>query len=99
MLYFLRGSLPWQGLPGRSKNEKYTNIKNKKKEISLDELCLNQPREFQDFMVYCRKMSFTGDPDYPYILGLFHACMDRNGVDKAIPDFIWNKNRLFMEKE
>jgi len=27
LLYFLRGSLPWQGLPGRSKTEKYNNIK------------------------------------------------------------------------
>jgi len=30
LLYFLKGTLPWQGLPGRSKNEKYNNIKLKK---------------------------------------------------------------------
>ncbi len=50
LLYFLRGSLPWQGLPGRSKNEKYNNIKRKKKEVTIDELCMNHPAEFKDFM-------------------------------------------------
>ena len=39
LLYFLKGSLPWQGLPGRTKEEKYAGIKKKKKEVSLSELC------------------------------------------------------------
>jgi len=30
MLYFLKGSLPWQGLQGRTKEEKYNRIKDKK---------------------------------------------------------------------
>ncbi len=71
LLYFLRGSLPWQGLPGRSKNEKYHNIKKKKVETSLDELCKNLAPEFKQFMEYCRKLSFTDDPDYTYIIKLF----------------------------
>ena len=41
LLYFLKGTLPWQGLPGRSKAEKYANIKKKKKEVSIEELCKN----------------------------------------------------------
>lgn len=99
LLYFLRGSLPWQGLPGRSKDEKYNNIKRKKKEVSIEELCLNQPMEFKEFMQYCRSLSFTADPDYRYILSLFDGCMERNGYDVKTPDFIWNKNRLVLEKE
>ena len=39
LLYFLRGSLPWQGLPGKSKLKKYANISKKKKEVPLEELC------------------------------------------------------------
>ena len=99
LLYFLRGSLPWQGLPGRSKDEKYNNIKRKKKEVSIEELCLNQPVEFKEFMQYCRSLSFTADPDYRYIMSLFDGCMERNGYDVKTPDFIWNKNRLVLEKE
>jgi len=99
LLYFLRGSLPWQGLPGRSKTEKYNNIKRKKKEVTVEELCNNQPPEFKEFMQYCRGLSFQADPDYKYILGLFESCCDRYKYDLKTPDFIWNKNRLFLERE
>jgi casein kinase 1 len=99
LLYFLKGSLPWQGLPGRSKNEKYNNIKKKKLEVTVEELCKGYPDEFKEFMNYCRKLSFTEDPDYKYIIGLFEGCMKKNGFDPKVPDFIWNKNRLHMEKE
>ena len=99
LLYFLKGSLPWQGLPGRSKAEKYANIKKKKKEVKIEELCKDQPDEFAEFMHYCRGLSFTQDPDYGYIISLFEACMKKNSVNPGTPDFIWNKNRLVLEKE
>lgn len=50
-------------------------------------------------MNYCRKLQFTEDPDYKYILSLFEGCMKKNGWDPKVPDFIWNKNRLVLEKE
>lgn len=99
LLYFLRGSLPWQGLPGRSKAEKYANIKKKKKEQSIEDLCKDQAEEFREFMEYCRKLTFTQDPDYNYCINLFQGCMKRHGYDPNTPEFIWNKNRLAMEKE
>ena len=67
--------------------------------MTVDELCMNQPTEFKEFMNYCRGLSFTADPDYKYIIGLFEGCLERNHFDVKVPDFIWNKNRLFLEKE
>ena len=99
LLYFLRGSLPWQGLPGRSKTEKYNNIKRKKKEVTVEELCHGYPTEFKEFMNYCRNLTFVADPEYKYILGLFEGCMERHGFDPKAVDFVWNKNRLFLERE
>ena len=58
LLYLLKGSLPWQGLPGRSKNEKYNNIKKKKIETPLEELCRGHPHEFKEHMEYCRSLKF-----------------------------------------
>jgi len=49
-------------------------------------------------MHYCRGLSFTQDPDYGYIIGLFEGCLKKNGFDTT-PNFIWNKNRLALEKE
>jgi len=59
LIYFLKGTLPWQGLPGRSKAEKYANIKKKKKEVSIEDLIKGQPNEYMEFMHYCRGLSFT----------------------------------------
>jgi len=98
LLYFLKGTLPWQGLPGRTKQEKYAQIKKKKKDTTIDELCKDVPEEFKEFMHYCRGLSFTQDPDYGYIIGLFEGCLKKNGFDTT-PNFIWNKNRLVLEKE
>lgn len=67
--------------------------------MTVDELCLNQPPEFKEFMNYCRGLSFTADPDYKYIINLFEGCMERHKFDPKLADFIWNKNRLFLEKE
>ncbi len=50
-------------------------------------------------MHYCRGLSFTQDPDYSYIIGLFESCMNLHGISKTTPEFIWNQNRLALEKE
>ena len=97
ILYLKKGSLPWQGLKGRSKAEKYANIKKKKEEVTIDELCKDEPPEFGEYMNYCRGLSFTEDPDYDYMIGLWETCMKANNIDPIIPDFIWNKNRLALK--
>ena len=60
---------------------------------------MNQPPEYKEFMNYCRGLSFTADPDYRYILSLFEGCMERHNFELRTPDFIWNKNRLFLERQ
>ena len=67
--------------------------------MTLEELCANDPKEFLDFMKYSRELSFTADPDYAYCIGLFTQCMKRHNYNEKDPDFIWNKNRLALEKD
>ena len=99
LLYLIKGQLPWQGLPGRSKNEKYNNIKKKKIETSLDELCRGHPAEFKEYMEYCRSIKFEQEPNYRTCLGFFEHCMQRHEFDPRVFDYTWKQNRLSKDKE
>ena len=99
LLYLLKGSLPWQGLPGRSKNEKYAAIKKKKIETSLEDLCRGQPPEFKEFMEYCRSLKFEQEPNYKTCLAFFEGCMQRFNFDPTVYDYTWKQNRLAKDKE
>lgn len=53
-LYFLRGSLPWQGLKATSKRDKYDLIMEKKASTAIETLCRHLPVEFATYLKYCR---------------------------------------------
>jgi serine/threonine protein kinase len=43
LLYFLKGSLPWQGLTAHNRNDKYKKIMELKMSISTENLCKGCP--------------------------------------------------------
>ena len=55
-MYLLRGSLPWQGLNGKNKEDKYEQIKVKKSITSIDDLTHGYPKEFRNLLSYSRKL-------------------------------------------
>eukprot|EP00117_Sycon_ciliatum_P030301 scpid94594/ scgid23924/ Casein kinase I isoform epsilon len=99
LLYFMLGTLPWQGLPGRTKNEKYANIKKKKIETPLSDLCRGLPSCFKSYMEHCRKLEFTQEPDYKYLTGLFETCMTENNFDQKLYDYTWKEDWLKRDKQ
>ena len=46
LVYFAKGTLPWQNLPAKNKDEKFRKIMMKKKSVSVSELCDGLPKEF-----------------------------------------------------
>ena len=50
MVYFMKGSLPWQGLAGKNKNDKYDKIKDKKVVTTIESLCRGLPEEFNTYL-------------------------------------------------
>eukprot|EP01029_Cantina_marsupialis_P005967 TRINITY_DN1649_c0_g1_i1.p1 TRINITY_DN1649_c0_g1~~TRINITY_DN1649_c0_g1_i1.p1 ORF type:complete len:765 (+),score=193.33 TRINITY_DN1649_c0_g1_i1:151-2445(+) len=75
LIYFFKGELPWQGLPGKTKSEKYGNICQTKQDYPIKELCRGLPDEIKEYMEYCRDLKFTETPDYEYIYLLFEEAL------------------------
>lgn len=70
-MYFLRGSLPWQGLRANTKKQKYEKIMEKKMTTPIEQLCKSFPQEFTTYFEYCRSLRFEDKPDYKYLKRLF----------------------------
>nr|ADD38683.1 Casein kinase I [Lepeophtheirus salmonis] len=77
MIYYLRGSLPWQGLPAESKREKYRKIYKTKLGVRPDALCNGLPEEFSKFLSYARSMTFDEEPRYRYLYGLVKQVLQK----------------------
>ncbi|KAL9256434.1 Casein kinase 1-like protein [Drosera capensis] len=71
LMYFLRGSLPWQGLKAGTKKQKYDKISEKKMLTPIEVLCRSYPIEFTSYFHYCRSLRFEDKPDYSYLKRLF----------------------------
>ncbi|ODN01874.1 Casein kinase I isoform alpha [Orchesella cincta] len=79
LIYFLRGSLPWQGLKGANKKQRYNKIMECKISTSIEELCKDIPKEFGTYIFYCRCLKFDERPDYKYLRQLFQILFKRRG--------------------
>ncbi|XP_062087725.1 casein kinase 1-like protein 2 [Humulus lupulus] len=79
LMYFLRGSLPWQGLKAGTKKQKYEKISEKKVQTSIESLCRGYPTEFASYFHYCRSLRFDDKPDYAYLKRLFRDLFIREG--------------------
>ena len=77
LMYLLRGSLPWQGLQAKTKEERYKKILKKKIDITSYDLCIGFPSEFEKYIEYTRNLQYTEDPKYDILKGLFKKVMKR----------------------
>ena len=74
LMYFLRGSLPWQGLKAATKKQKYDMISEKKMSTPVEVLCRGYPSEFGTYLNYCRSLKFADKPDYSYLRKVRSTC-------------------------
>ncbi|KAJ1741284.1 Palmitoylated plasma membrane-bound casein kinase [Coemansia sp. RSA 1086] len=79
-MYFLRGSLPWQGLKAATNKQKYEKIGERKQQVGVRELCEGFPPEFAVYLSTVRKYAFEETPDYDYLRGLFDTALANLGV-------------------
>ena len=103
LLYFLRGSLPWQGLKVNKNEERYKRIYLKKMATTAEDLCKDFPKEFTDYVNYTRNLEFEADPDYAYLRGLLYSVLNKS---KTTYDFYFDwcsnapviKDQIAIEK-
>lgn len=65
-VYFLKGSLPWMGIPYNEKdpNRKYMTILHIKKHYPIEQLCSELPEEFVKYFNEVRSLKYRDEPDY-----------------------------------
>lgn len=87
LMYFNRGSLPWQGLKANQKKDKYEKIMEKKMSTPIEVLCKHFPADFVTYLNYCRALRFEDRPDYAYLRRLFKDLFFRESYQY---DFIFD---------
>jgi serine/threonine protein kinase len=98
MAYLMRGGLPWQGLKLKSKENKYKNILEKKKEISSQELFKGFPNEFPEILDYIKKLEYTEEPEYEMLRNkLISLCKRLNYKFDYIYD--WTTERDLVKRK
>ena len=89
-VYFLSGSLPWQGMKASTNKEKYTRIGDKKQQTTIDNLCAGFPEEFARCLRYVRGLGFEDQPNYDHLQNLLSRALENAGeVDDG--EFDWMK--------
>eukprot|EP00090_Calanus_glacialis_P020156 TRINITY_DN30987_c0_g1_i2.p1 TRINITY_DN30987_c0_g1~~TRINITY_DN30987_c0_g1_i2.p1 ORF type:complete len:603 (+),score=147.88 TRINITY_DN30987_c0_g1_i2:472-2280(+) len=91
LMYFLNGTLPWQGLRAKTKAQKYEKISEKKLSTPVEELCKGAPAEFATYQNYVRSLRFEEKPDYAYLRQLIRNLFHRQGFSY---DYVFDWNTL-----
>jgi casein kinase 1 gamma len=92
-MYFLRGSLPWQGLKADTLKERYQKIGETKRSTPIEVLCETFPEEMATYLRYVRRLDFFETPDYNYLRKVFQDLFDKMGFsDDGV--FDWTGKEL-----
>lgn len=79
ILYFIQGSLPWQGLKAKIWKQKDKLILEKKKVTGTKDLCDGLPKEFTNYFNHVRSLQFKDKPNYSYLRKIFRNLFVREG--------------------
>jgi len=100
LLYLLKGSLPWQGLKCKDKNEKYNKIKEIKMSLTPEKLTEGFPIEFAKYISYVKKLQFEEEPEYKKYISMFTDLFKNKDFEMDyIYDWVTVKNNTRVLKE
>ena len=96
LIYFLKGRLPWQDFMIKNKEERYSKIKQRKKNIDIKELCSDCPDELAQYITYVKNIKYDEEPNYIYIKNLFHNILHKSG-NKFDYFYDWDNTKVVID--
>eukprot|EP00124_Ichthyophonus_hoferi_P001881 Ihof_evm8s111 gene=Ihof_evmTU8s111 len=98
LLYFLLGSLPWQGLKASNNKQKYEKISERKMATPVRVLCKGQPLAFEIYLNYVKGLRFDVAPEYHYCIDLFTNLQKEMGHYPSDYIYDWSSPIMGSEK-
>jgi serine/threonine protein kinase len=92
LIYLYKGSLPWQNVKCKCRNEKYNKIFEKKINTDVEVLCENMPKQFETLVTYARGLLFEEKPDYEYMRNLLNSINLKDVTKENVNDIDLNEN-------
>lgn len=80
LIYFIKGRLPWQDAGGKTKEEKYDNIKRMKQNLTPTQICEGLPTGFQELLETAQAIEFNETPDYNKFKQIIKRMFNRNNL-------------------
>jgi casein kinase 1 len=81
LIYLIKGTLPWQGLKKKTKENQIDKIGEKKMMVDIGVLCQGLPKCFYDYVKYTRGLQFADKPDYDHMVSLFENSAKKEGIN------------------
>lgn len=86
-VYFLCGGLPWDFRISQDPRNASQIALDAKTNTSTEELCRTAPREFSQYLNYCRGLRFDMKPDYEHVRRMFRGAFERENYRE---DFLYD---------
>lgn len=87
LIYLLKGSLPWQGLPAETIEQKNAKILEVKIRTPLEVLCNGLPAEFIQYLNEVRSLDYEDEPNYKGYRMMFRNLFMRN---EFVYDYVYD---------
>ena len=91
-VYLIKGELPWQGVKGKTKEERYAKILEMKRRMNEDDICSGiDGGDVKEFMKYVRGLGYEEEPQYEKWMNRFKEVLRRRFKWKEEYEYEWSR--------
>ena len=95
LISLVQKGLPWTKIKKKNNlQEQVIEIGKLKKGINIEKVCEGLPKEFIDYINYCRKLEFEQEPNYNYLRNLFISILIKENQKNDLKFFWINKKTI-----